>query len=127
MPLRIIDAPDAPNAAGGYAQAIEVRDATRWLYLGGQLGRTVAGEMPEDFAGQCRLAWANVEAQLRAADMSLDHLVKVTVFLADRAYSEDNRKIRAEVLGARRPALSVLVCGFLKAEWLIEIEAVAAA
>jgi enamine deaminase RidA (YjgF/YER057c/UK114 family) len=70
---------------------------------------------------------ANVEAQLRAAGMSLDNLVKVTTFLSDRRYGMENRAVRMEVLGERRPALTVVITGIFDDAWLIEIEAVAAA
>ena len=82
--------------------------------------------MPKDFTSQARLAWANVEAQLRAADMTLDNLVKVTTFLADRAHAMENRQVRNAVLAGRTPALTVTITGIFDPDWLIEIEAVAA-
>ena len=54
--------------------------------------------MPEDFGSQCRLVWQNIELQLRAADMSLDNVVKVSTFLSDRRYAIENSQIRQEVL-----------------------------
>lgn len=83
--------------------------------------------MPEGFADQCRLAWANVEAQLRAAGMSLDNLVKVTVFLSDRRFGAENRAVREAVLGDRTPAMTVIIATIFDAAWLLEIEAIAAA
>jgi 2-iminobutanoate/2-iminopropanoate deaminase len=127
MEKRIIDAPDAPAALGGYAQAVEVTDATRTLYISGQIPADRDGVVPADFAAQCRLAWGNVEAQLRAAGMSLDNLVKVTAFLSDRRYALENRAIRAEVLGTRKVAATVVIAGIFDEAWLIEIEAVATA
>ena len=88
---------------------------------------TADGKVPESFPDQCRLAWANVIAQLRAADMSLDNLVKVTTFLSDRRFGLENRAIRQEVLGERRPALTVVITGIFDAAWLVEIEGVAVA
>lgn len=81
--------------------------------------------MPADFRAQCRLAWRNVEAQLRAAGMGLDNLVKITTFLADRKDGLANREVRQEVLGERTPALTVIVAGIFDEAWLVEIEAVA--
>jgi 2-iminobutanoate/2-iminopropanoate deaminase len=127
MHRRTVDAPDAPAAAGGYAQAVEVTGASRLLFVSGQIPVGADGAVPAGFREQCRVAWANVEAQLRAAGMTLDNLVKVTTFLADRAHAGTNREVRAEILGDRRPALTVIVCGILDSAWLVEIEAVAAA
>jgi 2-iminobutanoate/2-iminopropanoate deaminase len=123
---RAINAPDAPAAAGGYAQAVEVSGAQRLLFVSGQIPVAADGATPKDFTAQAELAWANVEAQLRAAGMTLDNLVKVTTFLADRAHAIPNREVRNAVLAGRTPALTVIITGIFDPDWLIEIEAVAA-
>jgi enamine deaminase RidA (YjgF/YER057c/UK114 family) len=83
------------------------------------------GQVPPDFAGQCRLAWANVTAQLRAAGMDIRNLAKVTIFLSDRRYAVENRAIRNEVLQGHAPALTVIITGIFDEAWLLEIEALA--
>ena len=127
MKLRPINAPDAPQPAGGYAQAMEVSGASRILYVSGQIPVTVDGAVPERFEDQARLCWANVIAQMRAADMTLDNLVKVTIFLSDRKYIADYRKVRLEVLQGRQIGLTTIITGIFDEKWLLEIEAVAAA
>lgn len=128
MKKRAINASDAPASDQfGYAQAVETSGAERVLHISGQIPVAADGRIPEGFAAQCRQAWANLEAQLRAAGMTLDNLVKVTTFLSDRRFGLENRAIRAEVLRDRRPALTVIVCGIFDEAWLLEIEAVAAA
>ncbi len=127
MNIRAVNAADAPAAKGGYAQAIEVTGASRLLFISGQVPTAKDSTAPSMFREQCRLAWANVEAQLRAAGMTLDNLVKVTTFLADRRDAMENRAVRAEVLGGRSPAMTVIIAGIFDEAWLIEIEAVAAA
>ena len=124
--LRETAAPDAP-AAPTYAQAVEVTGATRWLFVSGQIPVRPDGSVPAAFADQARLAWANVTAQLHAADMTLDNLVKVTIFLSDRRHIADYRRIRDEALGGRRVALTTIITGIFDEGWLLEIEAVAAA
>jgi enamine deaminase RidA (YjgF/YER057c/UK114 family) len=123
--VRAVNAADAPAPAGGYAQAVEVRNATRILYLSGQIPVTKQGEPPAGFEAQCRRVWDNLEAQLRAGGMSLDNLVKVTTYLADRRHAAANSRIRREVLGARTPALTVIITGIYDESWLLEIEAIA--
>jgi 2-iminobutanoate/2-iminopropanoate deaminase len=110
-----------------YCQAHEVSGAVRWLYISGQVPADAAGTVPPDFRSQCQLAWANVQAQLDAAQMTLDHLVKVTVFLSDRRYRQENYEVRHQLLGARSPALTIVITGIYDEAWLLEIEAVAAA
>lgn len=127
MKVRPINAPDAPQPAGGYAQAMEVTGATRTLYVSGQIPAAIDGSVPDGFEAQARLCWANVIAQLRAADMSLDNLVKVTIFLSDRKYTADYRKVRNEVLDGRIIGLTTIITGIFDEKWLLEIEAIAAA
>ena len=126
MQARTINASGAPAPVGGYAQAIEVQGFKRLLMVSGQIPVRPDGSIPADFDAQCRLAWSNVEAQLRAAGLTLDHLIKVTVFLSDRRYGIDNRRIRQEVLGSRSVALTVVITGIFDEKWLLEIEAMAA-
>ena len=124
---RVVNAADAPTAQGGYAQAVEVTGASRLLFVSGQIPVTRGGEMPRDFEAQCELAWANVLAQVKAAGMTIDNLVKVTTFLSDRRYAVENREVRQRMLAGRSPALTVIICDIFDEAWLLEIEAVAAA
>lgn len=76
MEIRPINAADAPAAAAAYSQAVEVTGATRTLYISGQVGIDAAGDTPTDAVEQNRLVWSNLVAQLRAAGMTLDNLVR---------------------------------------------------
>jgi enamine deaminase RidA (YjgF/YER057c/UK114 family) len=123
--MRAINAPDVQSAAGGYSQAVEFGQCRRTLLVSGQIPVAMDGQVPPDFAGQCRLAWANVTAQLRAAGMDIRNLAKVTIFLSDRRYAVENRAIRNEVLQGHAPALTVIITGIFDEAWLLEIEALA--
>ncbi|WP_342361595.1 RidA family protein [Terrarubrum flagellatum] len=127
MQLARFNAPDAPAPAGGYAQAVRVDGASRLLFISGQIPVGADSEVPETFQAQAALAWKNVEAQLRAAGMSFDNLVKVTIFLSDRKYAMANREARKAALGDRAFAMTVVIAGIFDQAWLLEIEAVAAA
>jgi 2-iminobutanoate/2-iminopropanoate deaminase len=128
MKLRPINAPDAPQPAGNaYAQVMEVSDASRIVFVSGQVPSDIDGSVPEDFEAQARLCWKNVVAQLSAADMTLDNLVKVTIFLSDRKYTAGYRKVRNEVLAGRVVGLTTIITGIFDERWLLEIEAIAAA
>lgn len=126
MKIDTINSADAPQATGGYSQGIVVSGAERMLFISGQIPQTTAGDLPDDFAAQARLVWHNVFAQLAAAGMSAANLVKVSIFLSSREFAMLNREIRQEVLGAHRPALTVIIAGIFDEKWLLEIEAVAA-
>jgi len=128
MQVKHINAPDAPQPAGGaYVQAVEVTGATRTLYISGQVPAEIDSSVPEGFEAQARLAWKNVFAQLAAADMTIDNLVKVTIFLSDRKHIADYRKVRGEVLQGRKIGLTTIITGIFDERWLLEIEAIAAA
>ena len=121
-----IIAPDAPSASGGYAQAVRISGARELLFVSGQIPVDTDGAVPEAFGDQCRLVWRNVEAQLRAGGMGLGDIVKVTTFLSDRAYAEENSAIRREALAGLTPALTIIIAGIYDPAWLLEIEVIAA-
>lgn len=114
-----------PMAGLAYAQAVEITGAQRLLFISGQVPEDATGTVPADYASQYRLAWANIEAKLRAAGMTFDNLVKVTIFLSDRRYIKES--FRPQILGDRSPALTIIIAGIYDAAWLLEIEAIAAA
>jgi 2-iminobutanoate/2-iminopropanoate deaminase len=115
------------QAGSSYCQAHEVSDMKRWVFISGQIPVGKDQKVPADFKSQARLVWANIIEQLQAASMTLDDLVKITVFLSDRRYRKDNYEVRHEVLGERAPALTIIIAGIYDEAWLLEIEAVAAA
>jgi reactive intermediate/imine deaminase len=72
----------APAAIGTYSQAIRVRET---VYISGQIPLDpVTGEMISgDIHAQIRRVFDNLAAVAEAAGMSLDHAVKITVYLTD--------------------------------------------
>ena len=127
MKRRDLNASDAPQPVGGYAQAVELTGASRIVFVSGQIPVTVDNKVPAEFEAQARQAWANLIAQLHAADMTLDNLVKVTFFLSDRKYIPEYRKVRQEVLAGRLIGLTTIITGIFDEKWLLEIEGIAAA
>jgi enamine deaminase RidA (YjgF/YER057c/UK114 family) len=120
-------APTAPRAVGGYAQALEVTGASRFLFVSGQIPLRLDGVLPSTFGAQARQVWAHVAAQLAEAGMGMGNIVRVTTYLSDRMYAKENRDIREEVLGTHTPALTVVIADIFDPAWLLEIEVVAAA
>jgi enamine deaminase RidA (YjgF/YER057c/UK114 family) len=127
MIRRDINAADAPPPAGAYTQAVEVSGVARTLYVSGQVPSDVAGNIPDDAEAQARQAWANVVAQLRAAGMTVDNIVKITTILPKFDDLAASRKARQAVLGDRRPASTLIVGGLANPAWKVEIEVVACA
>jgi 2-iminobutanoate/2-iminopropanoate deaminase len=124
---RDINAADAPAPAGQYTQAVEVTGATRTLYLSGQVGVAADGRVAEDAEAQSVLAWRNLQAQLRAAGMGIENLVKITTIVRDQADIAAVRAGRAAVLGTHRPASTLIIGGLSNPAWKVEVEAIAVA
>lgn len=125
MTIRRINAADGAGVFGAYVQALEVKDTTRRLYVSGQAPVQADGTLPATFRGQAEAVWNNILAQLRAADMGPEHIVKATTFLVDRKYRDENRDVRMEVLGGHTFALTVVLAGMFEEGWLLEIDAIA--
>lgn len=122
-----IDPATLPEATGTYTHGTLVAGAGRTVFVSGQVPWVRQGTVPEGFDAQCRLTWQNVLAVLAEADMGVRNLAKVTTYLSDRGYREANGRIRQEVLGDHRPALTIVITDIYAEEWLLEIEAIAVA
>lgn len=125
MTIRRINAEDGPEAFGAYAQALEVQNTTRRLYISGQAPVRPDGSLPDTFKGQAEAVWDAILAQLRAADMGPEHLVKATTYLTDRKYRVENRDIRMAKLDGHTFAMTVVLAGMFEDGWLLEIDAIA--
>jgi 2-iminobutanoate/2-iminopropanoate deaminase len=127
MQRRDLNAPEAYAPVAAYTQAIEVSGAARTLYISGQIGQRMDGIIPDDIVEQSRLAWQNLEAQLKAAGMTLDNLVKITIILPNHGDVAAAREARSKALGDRKPASTLIVGGLADPAWKIENEGVAVA
>lgn len=120
--------PILPAYEAVFAHGVEVPADARTLYVSGQVGVDADGHTVEGgFDAQCRQAISNVEAVLASAGMTLADTVKVTIYLTRREDIPRLRDVRAERLAVAPAVTMVLVAGLHAPEWLVEIEAVAAA
>ena len=125
MPIRLTHDPEGVQPAVGYSHIAVVPAGTELVFIAGQVPVDLDGSVPDDFPDQARLAWRNLDRCLAAAGCTLDDLVKVTMFLRDRSYRGASREVRLEVLGDRRPVMTVIVADHIDERWLLEIEAIA--
>jgi 2-iminobutanoate/2-iminopropanoate deaminase len=114
-------------ATGDYAHAIEVRDPSRFLFVSGTMGLAEDGTPGASLTEQLTLIWQNLRAILAEADMTVDNIVRLTSYLRDPAYAEENARFRTEALGGRRIPTTAIVAQTLTEDWLVEVEIVAAA
>ena len=120
------DPPGVSAPRGRYTHGLEIQHGTRLLFISGQIPETRDATVPADFEGQCRVVWNNIVGVLAEAGMTVANLVKVTTYLTHQDQADTNGRIRREVLGDVRPALTVVVLQTLESQWLLEIEAIAA-
>ena len=98
------------------------------LISSGQLGITKEGQIPEKFIDQTKLCFANILSILKEANFSLDDILKVSAFVTDRKYFKDYMIIRDQFLKnviIKPTSTLLIVSGFTKPEFLVEIEIIA--
>ena len=111
-----------------YSHGVEAPAGARWLHISGKVGVTREGKMLDGTEAQVEQAWRNVLSVLEEAGMGPRDLVKVTTFLINRADLPMARTVRERMLHGAEPASTLLfVAGLASPEWLVEIEAIAAA
>lgn len=118
----------AAKHIGCYSDAIEIAPGLRWIFTSGTPGVDENGDLPPGIAAQTRLVWKHIVGVLKAADMSVHDLVKVSTTLVNAADRADYVKVRSEVLGDLRPAFMLnIVTELIRPEVLVEVEIIAAA
>jgi enamine deaminase RidA (YjgF/YER057c/UK114 family) len=97
------------------------------VFLSGQLGIDAEGAVPPDCAGQARLAFDNIAAVLREAGLGLEHIVRINAFVSGREHLKPYMDVRNTLFAEPLPASTLMiVAGFARPEFFIEIETVAA-
>lgn len=113
----------APGAIGPYSQAIAVGDM---LFISGQIPVNPAdGTVPEGIAAQTAQSISNIKAILAEAGMTIDNVVKTTVFLADMSLFTAMNEVYAQNFTAPFPARSAVAVKELPKQVLVEIETIA--
>jgi 2-iminobutanoate/2-iminopropanoate deaminase len=120
-----IATPDAPQAIGPYSQAIE---AGGFIFASGQIPINPAtGEINQGpVEDQTRQVLTNLKAVLEAGGLSMDHVVKCTVFLQDMNDFAAMNKVYGEFFTQPFPARAAIQVARLPKDVKVEIEAVAA-
>ncbi|MFA5520268.1 MAG: Rid family detoxifying hydrolase [Castellaniella sp.] len=125
MTKQIIHTNAAPAAVGPYSQAVAAGPG-KTVYISGQLGlEPDTGELvSENFEGQVRQAFANLQSVVEAAGGSLDSIVKLTLFLTDLSKFASANAIMADVIPQPYPARSTVGVASLPKGGQFEVEAI---
>lgn len=114
----------APKALGPYSQAVRVGN---FLFISGQTPINPATNevVGNDIELQTRQVMENINAILEKEGLTLNHLVKTTIFIKDMNQFSMINEEYGKFLGDHRPARSTVEVSRLPKDALIEIEAIA--
>ena len=126
MKKKVIQTEKAPKAIGPYSQAIQ---AGSFLFISGQVpvdpstGEAVGGDIRQ----QARQVLENLKHIVESQGLSLQQVVKTTIFLKDMGTFNQVNEVYATYFPAEPPARSTVEVGKLPRNVDIEIEAIAIA
>ena len=122
MSKQAINTAAAPQAIGTYSQAVRSGDT---VYLSGQIGLDPASmQMVEGIEAQIPRVFDNLKAVATAAGGSLDHAVKLTVYLTDLSHFARVNEIMATYFKQPYPARAAIGVASLPRGALVEIDAI---
>ena len=126
MTKKGIHTENAPAAIGPYQQGIRLGD---WVFTSGQIaldpatGNFLAGEIEQE----TELTLKNIEAILQAAGLSMDHVVKATVYLSDMNNFARMNQVYEKSFANSKPARACVQVAALPKGAKVEIDVIAAA
>ena len=126
MTKKGIHTKNAPAAIGHYQQGIRLGD---WVFTSGQIaldpatGEFKAGEIEQE----TELTLKNIEAILQAEGLSMDHVIKATVYLSDLNDFARMNGVYEKSFAANKPARACVQVAALPKGAKVEIDVIAAA
>jgi 2-iminobutanoate/2-iminopropanoate deaminase len=124
MERKVVMSLEAPKPIGPYSQAIE---AGGFVFCSGQIpidpqtGRIIEGSIH----AQTERILANLKAVLEAAGSSLEHTVKMTVYLTNLADFESLNQVLGQHFPQEPPARAVVQVSALPKNAMVEIDLIA--
>ena len=123
--MKQLDPPTLAPPFARYAHGVMVPDGYRFVFTSGQLGISSDGTVPSGAFEQANLCFDNCAAILAEAGMTAKDTIRINAFVTDRAYMADYMRARDAFCSglARLPASTlVIVTGFTRPEFLVEVE-----
>lgn len=120
---RIVKTPKAPEAIGPYSQAVR---AGTLLFISGQIPLNAEGEMVKGgIEEQTVQVMENLKAILEAVDLTLDSLVKTTVYLRSLDDFAVFNRVYGGYFRSAHPARACVEVRRLPKDVAVEVEAIA--
>lgn len=127
--MEMLEPKDIAPPFARYAHGVVVPEGQRLIFTSGQLGLAGDGTIPEDEGAQADICFANIDSILAAGGANRRDVVRINAFVTDRAFMAGYMAARDRWLAevTRLPASTlVIVSGFTRPEFKVEIEVVAA-
>ncbi len=122
--MKYIHTDKAPQVVGPYSQAIETDD---FIFCSGQIGiDPEKGALVDGIENQTHQVMRNIKSVLEEAGLSLSHVVKTTIFLADMQDYKQVNELYGSYFSDHKPARSTVQVAGLPLGALVEIEVIAA-
>jgi enamine deaminase RidA (YjgF/YER057c/UK114 family) len=110
-----------------YSHGVEVPGGQRLVFCSGQLGIDREDHIPADCAGQTRLCFDNIAAILAEAGMGLGNIVRINAYVTRREHLKPYMEVRNALFAEPLPASTLMiVSGFARPEFKVEVEVIAA-
>ena len=111
-----------------YSHGIAVPAGLRLVFTSGQLGIAADGNVPADCEAQSDLCFGNIAAILAEDGMTLADVIRINAWVTGREHLPGYMRSRDRQFPGTPPASTLMiVSGFARPEFLVEIEVVAAA
>jgi len=110
-----------------YSHAVEVQAGARLLFCSGQLGIALDDAIPDTAEAQAVLCFEAIGRCLAEAGMSFANIVRINAYVTAREYMASYMAVRDKYVAAPAPASTLMiVSGFTRPEFKVEVEIVAA-
>ncbi len=125
--MRPLSPPTIRPPFARYSHGVEVPPGARLVAVSGQLGVGPDDRAPQGAEAQARLCFANIAAILAEAGMTLADVIRLNAYVTGREHMAGYMAARDAVVGDPAPASTLMIVGgFTRPEFVVEIEALAA-
>jgi enamine deaminase RidA (YjgF/YER057c/UK114 family) len=127
--MRAVTPPSLRPPFARYSHAVETPPGARLLAISGQLGVGPDDVAPVGAAAQTALCFANIRAILAAAGMTPRDLIRLNAYVTAREHLAGYMAARDAFCAALDPppaSTLMIVSGFARPEFVVEVEALAA-
>ncbi|NJR13002.1 MAG: RidA family protein [Phyllobacteriaceae bacterium] len=109
-----------------YAHGVDVPAGARLVFCSGQLGIAPDATIPDDAGPQTELCFANIKAVLAEVGMDFGDIVRINAYVTDRQWLAEYMAVRNRLFPVAPASTLMIVSGFAREIFKVEIEVVAA-